>query len=198
MVHIHVVLADDPQWGNYLDFRDHLRASADLRARYAALKLEPLLCVATEWRSNRAALEQRMDIRPFQAGDEPFIVDLWDQCGLLRSWNDPYKDIRRKASIQSELFLVGVIEGALVATVMAGYDGHRGWVNYLAVSPKHRRKGFGRSLMSAAEQGLRRLGCPKVNLQVRHGNVEAIQFYQRLGYLEDAVVSFGKRLERDD
>lgn len=138
-----------------------------------------------------------MNIRPFRAGDESSVVELWKQCDLVRPWNDPLKDIRRKASVQSELFLVGVISEGIVATVMAGYDGHRGWINYLAVSPSHRRKGLGRRLVAAAEDGLRKLGCPKVNLQVRDGNVDAIKFYQSVGYAEDAVVSLGRRLEGD-
>jgi ribosomal protein S18 acetylase RimI-like enzyme len=139
-----------------------------------------------------------MNIRPFQPEDEAVVVELWKQCGLVRAWNDPGKDIRRKAAVQAELFLVGVIDGNVVATVMAGYEGHRGWMNYLAVSPEHRRKGLARMIVAAAEDGLRRLGCPKINLQVRNDNSDAIGFYRRMGYIEDAVVSLGKRLERDD
>ena len=79
---------------------------------------------------------------------------------------------------------------------MAGYDGHRGWINYLAVDPAHRRQGFARALVAEAEDGLRDLGCAKINLQIRRDNHEAIAFYERLGFAEDAVVSMGKRLER--
>jgi ribosomal protein S18 acetylase RimI-like enzyme len=139
-----------------------------------------------------------MNIRPFRTEDEAFVIELWKQCGLVRPWNDPTKDIRRKGAVQPELFLVGVMDGSIIATVMAGYEGHRGWMNYLAVSPIHRCKGLARMIVAAAEDELRKLGCPKINLQVRNDNSEAIGFYQRMGYLEDAVVSLGKRLERDD
>lgn len=139
-----------------------------------------------------------MEIRPFQDADEEAVIALWEGCGLLRPWNDPHKDIARKLLLQRELFLVGVEGGAIVGTVMAGYDGHRGWINYLAVDPGRRRKGFGRALVEQAEHRLGGLGCPKVNLQVRRENREAMAFYECIGFREDAVASFGKRLEQDD
>ena len=138
-----------------------------------------------------------MDIRPFEISDEAAVVALWERCGLLRPWNDPRRDISRKLRVQPELFLVGVIDGRLVATAMAGYDGHRGWVNYLAVDPDDRRRGLGRALMKEAERRLRELGCPKINVQVRRTNAGVAEFYSRLGYAEDDVVSLGKRLEQD-
>jgi ribosomal protein S18 acetylase RimI-like enzyme len=139
-----------------------------------------------------------MEIRPFEDTDEEAVVALWERCGLLRPWNDPHKDIARKRLLQRELFLVGFEGGAIVGTLMAGYDGHRGWINYLAVDPARRRKGFGRALVERAERRLSELGCPKVNLQVRRENREAMAFYERIGFREDAVASFGKRLKRDD
>jgi ribosomal protein S18 acetylase RimI-like enzyme len=138
-----------------------------------------------------------MDIRPFEPDDEAAVVALWEACGLTRPWNDPRKDIARKLAVQRELFLVGVVDGAVVASVMAGYEGHRGWVNYLAVSPRFRGKGLGRALMQHVEKGLAGRGCPKLNLQVRHSNREAIEFYRHLGYVEDEAVSLGKRLIQD-
>ena len=139
-----------------------------------------------------------LQIRPFTEGDEAQVVDLWARCGLLRPWNDPRKDIARKLRVQRELFLVGVDGDRIAGTVMAGYEGHRGWINYLAVDPDRRRQGFARALMGAAEERLRALGCAKINLQIRQDNSEAIAFYRRLGFAEDASVSMGKRLERDD
>ncbi len=138
-----------------------------------------------------------IEIRPFRPEDREAVVALWQRCGLLRPWNDPRKDIARKQRVQPELFLVGTVDRTVVAAVMAGYEGHRGWVNYLAVLPEHRRAGLGRAMMAAAEGRLKALGCPKVNLQIRRDNPEVIAFYTRLGYLEDAVVSMGKRLEQD-
>lgn len=138
-----------------------------------------------------------MEIRPFAAADEEAVIDLWRRCSLLRPWNDPKKDIRRKMRVRPDLFLVGHIDGEVVATAMVGYDGHRGWINYLAVSPDHQRHGLGRQIMDVAEQRLRDCGAAKINLQVRTGNVEVIKFYRSIGFEMDDVVSMGKRLERD-
>lgn len=139
-----------------------------------------------------------MLIRSFQDADEPDVIRLWERCGLVRPWNDPGKDIARKSQVQKDLFLVGTVDGAIVASAMVGYDGHRGWINYLAVDPSRRRQGLASVLMTEAERRLRELGCAKINLQIRRDNLEAIAFYERIGFAEDAVVSFGKRLERDD
>jgi ribosomal protein S18 acetylase RimI-like enzyme len=138
-----------------------------------------------------------MEIRPFDLADEPAVIALWEQCGLTRPWNDPHKDIRRKLQVRPDLFLVGVLDGVVVATVMAGYDGHRGWISYLGVHPDHQRKGLGRALMVEVERLLALAGCPKINLQVRSSNQAVIAFYRRIGYALDDVVGMGKRLEHD-
>lgn len=139
-----------------------------------------------------------MLIRPFERADTEPVVALWVRCGLTRPWNDPHKDIERKLTVQPDLFLVGVQDGAVVATVMAGYDGHRGWVNYLAVDPGRRHRGLAGRLMAAVERELTALGCPKVSLQVRAGNEVALGFYTALGYAPDHTVVLGKRLISDD
>src|SRR6478736_7801509 len=106
-----------------------------------------------------------MNIRPFQPADERAVIALWERCGLLRAWNDPVKDIQRKMSVQPELFLVGVAEaGELVASAMAGYDGHRAAVYYLAVQPELQARGVGRALMAEVERRLQAMGCPKLNI----------------------------------
>ena len=138
-----------------------------------------------------------MDIEPFTPADGPALIELWERCGLTRPWNDPAKDIDRKLDVQAHMFLVGKIGVRLVGSVMAGYDGHRGWINYLAVCPSVRRMGYGRKLMAHAEGLLYRAGCPKVNLQIRSGNTAAVEFYRRLDYHVDDVVSMGKRLRAD-
>jgi len=138
-----------------------------------------------------------MEIRPFQPSDEAAVVALWERCGLVRPWNDPHKDIQRKLAVRPDLFLVGVWQGEVVATAMAGYEGHRGWINYLAVSPKHQRTGLGHEIMAEAERLLRETGCPKINLQVRSTNLQVIEFYRSLGYILEDVVSLGKRLDHD-
>ena len=137
-------------------------------------------------------------IRSYQTQDEEAVVELWLRCNLVVAQNNPGKDIQRKLQVNPEWFLVGAVDGEVVATCMAGYEGHRGWINYLAVSPQHRRQGIGRRMMEEAEQKLRSAGCPKINLQVREANQKVIQFYARLGYTKDPVVSMGKRLTPDD
>ena len=135
-----------------------------------------------------------LHLRPYRAADEATVIALWHACGLTRPWNNPQLDIARKLTTQPELFLVGSVDAALVATVMVGFDGHRGWVNYLAVAVRHRRSAIGRALMDEAERLLTERGCPKLNLQVRSTNVDVIAFYRSLGYATDDVVSLGKRL----
>lgn len=139
-----------------------------------------------------------MNIAPFDANDEAGVVALWSAAGLVRSWNDPALDIRRKATVQPELFLVGKQDGRVVATAMAGYDGHRGNVYYLAVHEDYRRRGLGQKLMTEVETRLRRLGCPKVNIMVRSDNDEQTAFYEAIGYAHNAVRSLGKRLIDDE
>lgn len=136
-------------------------------------------------------------IRPYRESDQGAVVELWRECGLVVAWNDPESDIRRKLRVQRGMFLVGLRGPRLVATVMAGYEGHRGWINYLAVKPEFRKQGLGRRLMEEAEALLIAAGCPKVNLQVRKSNSAAVAFYERIGYSSDAVVSMGKRLRED-
>ncbi len=139
-----------------------------------------------------------MRVRSFEVDDETALVELWVACGLIRPWNDPGRDVARKLAHSAELLLVGEEDGELIGAVMAGYDGHRGWINYLAVHPTRQGSGFGRELMAAAEHRLLALGCPKVNLQVREDNAAARGFYEAIGYGQDAVVSYGKRLIPDD
>jgi ribosomal protein S18 acetylase RimI-like enzyme len=137
------------------------------------------------------------EIRAYRYEDEAAVAQLWRDCNLVVPHNDPRKDIRRKLAFQPDLFLVGVDGNRVVASIMAGYEGHRGWLNYLAVAPDRQRAGLGRQMVAEAEHGLRGLGCPKINLQVRKSNPAAVDFYRRIGFLEDDVVSMGKRLEKD-
>ena len=144
-------------------------------------------------------------VRPFEDADEHAVVALWQAAGLTRPWNDPHRDIARKKRVQRELFLVaedrssasGHRDGEVVGSAMAGYDGHRGWVYYLAVAPGRQRGGLGALLMAEAESRLLALGCPKVNVQVRSGNEAVAAFYDRLGYTPDGATGLGKRLIPD-
>ena len=138
-----------------------------------------------------------MQIHEYSLTDEQAVIDLWKRCGLTRPWNNPQADIARKLAVDPDLFLVGVLDGEIVATVMGGYEGHRGWINYLAVDPAQQRRGFGGLMMEAVEVRLLARGCPKINLQVRDTNQEALGFYRAIGYAVDPVVSLGKRLVVD-
>lgn len=139
----------------------------------------------------------KLEIRAYQPGDEMQVIELWHRCGLTVPYNNPKRDIQRKLRVQSDMFLVGVIDEIVIATAMVGYDGHRGWVNYLAVAPEHQRKGIASRLMEEAEIRLLSMGCPKINLQVRTSNTGVIKFYEKIGYKLDDVVSMGKRLIED-
>jgi len=138
-----------------------------------------------------------MQIRPFQIRDEELVVQLWIDCGLVVPWNDPHRDIKRKLQVQPEMFLVAHLDVRIIGTVMGGYDGHRGWINYLAVHPQHQRTGVATELMDEAEKLLRAAGCPKINLQVRDSNTDVVEFYKSVGFNVDDVLSLGKRLEAD-
>lgn len=138
-----------------------------------------------------------MHIRPYQTSDEAAVVALWQTCDLTRPWNNPHKDIARKLQVRPDLFVVGEVQGRLMASAMFGYEGHRGWVNYLAVSPDHQRHGHAKALMQHGEALLLASGCPKLSLLVRASNASVVAFYQSLGYQEDLVVCLGKRLIPD-
>jgi ribosomal protein S18 acetylase RimI-like enzyme len=139
-----------------------------------------------------------MEIRTYQKGDQAGVIDLWKRCGLVVPWNDPQKDIDRKMAVDADLFLVCIADNIVIGSAMGGYDGHRGWVNYLAVCPSQQRKGIGRMLMAAVEEIILGKGCPKINIQVRTSNKDVLAFYESLGYKIDNVVSLGKRLISDN
>ena len=135
-----------------------------------------------------------MLVRRFEPDDESAVIALWQRCDLVAPKNDPARDIALKMAWQPDLLLVGEEYGRIVATVMAGYEGHRGWINYLAVDPRGQCCGVGRVMMTAAEEALRELGCPKINLQVRTSNGAVVAFYRKIGYAVDEVTSLGKSL----
>ena len=139
-------------------------------------------------------------VRSFRRGDTEAVIALWAEAGLTRPWNDPRLDIERKLSVQPELFLVAEdpsMSGELIGSVMAGYDGHRGWLYYLATAESHRGRGVARALVEDAENRLLDMGCPKVQLMVREGNEDVLGFYDGLGYERFSVHNTGKRLIAD-
>jgi ribosomal protein S18 acetylase RimI-like enzyme len=124
------------------------------------------------------------------------VVDLWRKCNLIVPQNAPLEDIEKKVEFQPELFFVALLERQVIGSIMVGYEGHRGWINYLAVSPEYQRRGYGKAMVKRAIDELRRMGCLKVNLQVRTSNKSVIDFYRHLGFKEDDVVSLGMRLKQ--
>lgn len=151
----------------------------------------------TSLKTSALGINRAMQIRTYTSSDLNKVIDLWQTCNLVVPQNDPLKDIDRKMNVAPDLFLVGDLNGQIVASVMGGYEGHRGWINYLAVSPDHQRKGYGRQIMTAVEKRINEKGCPKINLQVRQTNKSIIAFYQAIGYQVDPVTSLGKRLVKD-
>ncbi len=122
------------------------------------------------------------------------VVDLWSECNLIVPQNDPVVDIQKKVDYQPELFFVALLDGHVVGSVMAGYEGHRGWLNYVAVLPDYQDQGYGRKLVEKAVAELKKIGCLKVNLEVRKSNSSVIDFYLHLGFKDNKIVGLGKRL----
>jgi ribosomal protein S18 acetylase RimI-like enzyme len=139
----------------------------------------------------------KMEVRPYSPHDKTAVIELWQKCNLTRPWNNPELDIKRKLKVNPELFLVGLSGEKIVASVMGGYEGHRGWIYYLAVDPAYQNQGLGRQIMETIESRLLAVGCPKINLMVRTDNLLAVGFYQKIGYKTDDVISMGKRLVED-
>jgi hypothetical protein len=136
-----------------------------------------------------------ISFRDIQEKDKENVVTLWKRCELTRSWNDPYKDIKFALEGGTSTVLVGIVDGRVVASVMAGHDGHRGVLYYLAVDPEFQKRGYGSAAVAAAETWLRERGVWKINLMVRSENEKAGRFYERMGYEINPVTSFGKRLD---
>ena len=141
---------------------------------------------------------RNLQIRAYQPTDLKEVVKLWVDCGLLVAHNNPVREIERKSKVNPEWFLVGELEGELIASCMAGYEGHRGWINYLAVSPRYERRGFATEIMQEAERLLAAAGCPKISLLIRQTNQKVIEFYKSIGFTVDEAVSMGKRLDPDE
>jgi len=138
-----------------------------------------------------------MDIVRYKESYRAQVIQLWCDTGLVAPQNDPDKDINRKIADSPQWFLLGIVDHQVVATAMAGYDGHRGWVNYLAVTPDRQKQGLALLLMAEIERLLLAEGCAKINLQIRETNQQVIAAYQAMGYTIDPVVSMGKRLIPD-
>jgi ribosomal protein S18 acetylase RimI-like enzyme len=136
-----------------------------------------------------------LSIAPIEDADVADVIALWQACGLTRPWNDPQADVALARRRPNSTVLIGRDADAIVATAMVGYDGHRGWVYYVAVDPDRRAQGLGRTIMNAAEDWLRQAGIAKLQLLVRRSNAKAGAFYQSLGYTEAETIVFAKWLD---
>jgi len=134
-------------------------------------------------------------IEPAKPSDRGAVIALWHAAGLTRPWNDPGSDFDLAMANPTSTILVARDGGHFAGSIMAGFDGHRGWVYYLATDPERQRCGIGRGLMEAAEDWLRRLGCPRIRLMVRGDNLAARGFYTAIGYAPQDVVTLGRTLD---
>lgn len=137
-------------------------------------------------------------IRIFREEDKQTVIEMWHLCNLISEANNPELDIERKRKEDGSLFFVGEYNGSPVATCMAGYDGHRGWLYYLAVHPDYQKRHFGKMIVKHAEEALKSTGCPKIDLMIRNTNRKTIKFYEKVGYVHEPVIVMGKRLTVDE
>jgi ribosomal protein S18 acetylase RimI-like enzyme len=142
-----------------------------------------------------AAPPPALSIAPIEDGDTLEVIALWQRCGSTRAWNNPAGDIALARKEANATVLLGRHDGVLVASVLVGHDGHRGWVYYVTVDPDHRFKGFGREIMTAAENWLRARGIEKLQLMVRGDNAKVHAFYRSIGYYDQERVVFAKWLD---
>jgi ribosomal protein S18 acetylase RimI-like enzyme len=141
-------------------------------------------------------VKMNLVIREFEDNDHSAVIKIWES--LFKNdppWNNPASIIKRKQAFQSDLFLVGEKNRKVVATVLGGYDGFRGWVYHLAVEPDKRRAGIARRMMDAIEKKLKNLGCIKINLQIRASNLDVVAFYEAIGYSKENHISMGKLIK---
>ncbi len=144
---------------------------------------------------NAPAATTSLTITPIEDGDIPEVIALWERCGSTRPWNDPEGDIALARKDTNSAILLGRDGRALVASVLVGHDGHRGWVYYVTVDPDRRYKGYGREIMQAAEDWLRARGILKLQLMVRPDNTRVRAFYESIGYGEQERIVFAKWLD---
>lgn len=196
--HVHVYAPGRPEVRDYLDLRERLRVSAEDRDLYAAAKTA---LARKDWPDLDAYADAKSEVigeilergrpRPVRDDEADAVVALWEAAGLTRPWNDPHHDLAlARRSPASEVLVLPDLSG----TVMVGFDGHRGWIYYLAVSPDRQGRGLGSVLLRAAEAWLVDVGAPKAQLMTRVGN-PAADFYRARGYEEQAVTVLGRRLD---
>jgi ribosomal protein S18 acetylase RimI-like enzyme len=144
---------------------------------------------------NIPATAHALSVTAIEDSDVAEVIALWQRCGSTRAWNDPAGDIALARKETNATVLLGRDDGVLVASVLVGHDGHRGWVYYVTVDPDHRYKGYGRAIMTSAEDWLSARGIQKLQLMVRGDNLRVRAFYESLGYYDQERVIFAKWLD---
>jgi ribosomal protein S18 acetylase RimI-like enzyme len=137
----------------------------------------------------------KIEVRDLGSEERDLAVALWSRCELTRPWNNPAADFDLALTNPSSTVLGGFAGSALVASLMVGFDGHRGWVYYVAVDEAHRGRGFGKRMMHSAEAWLREKGAPKLQFMVREGNDAALDFYAKLGFERQPVITLGRAID---
>ena len=139
-----------------------------------------------------------INYRLFTKEDSEAVIDLWRRCELIVPWNAPEKDILRKLSVNDDLFILAEEKRGIIASAMGGYDGHRGYIYYLAVLPEFQKKGVGSEILKKIETKLLNKECPKINLFVRNTNLRVQAFYKKNKYKIQESQIYGKRLIEDN
>ena len=148
---------------------------------------------------NRQSKGPALAVTSIEDADVAEVIRLWQRAGLVREWNDPAGDIALARKDGNATVLLGRDgSGAVVASVLVGHDGHRGWVYYVSVDPDHRLKNYGREIMTSAEDWLRARGIVKLQLMVRGDNAKVHAFYESIGYYDQQRTTFAKWLDGRD
>ena len=147
---------------------------------------------------DRQVILIEINYRLFTKENREAVIDLWRRYKLIVPWNDPEKDILRKLSVNDDLFILAEEKGVIIASAMGGYDGHRGYIYYLAVLPEFQEKGVGSNILKIIEKKLLNIGCPKINLFVRNTNLSVKAFYKKNMYKVQKSQIYGKRLIEDN
>ena len=147
---------------------------------------------------DRQLIVIEINYRLFTKEDKEAVIDLWRRCELIVPWNAPEKDILRKLSVKDDLFILAEDKGKIIASAMGGYDGHRGYIYYLAALPEFQKKGVDSEILKIIETKFLNKGCPKINLFVRNTNIRVQAFYKKNKYKIQESQIYGKRLIDDN
>jgi len=142
-------------------------------------------------------MKNKVKIRKLDISEIQEVIEIWKICGLLHPPNDSVDEIKIKISFQPELFLVGEVNSKIIATIMLGFEGRRGWINSLCVLPEYQGMGHGGDLVQYGMEVLRKLGAPKINLLIRPTNTKVKEFYKKLGFETEEAILMSHRFTKE-